>query len=291
MADIKVYGTLRNATKSGKVAYAEQVFDEALNKMQSNINAENTGNNIFRYAHWNVGHFGFYDGNEWNGTPITSPEDSDAVLLRFKKMFNEINPAIFGVCEDDPVFDTANRSTLSDLYCYFNIKYQGTKYVANCNSIYANLPIAVDSVTEVVYPNGVQTRYYKLMVATWKGQTIKIVETHLDFNQGEHGGEYRAEQIAALIDAFADDQYVIISGDFNIGNTGEYDAFLNAGFSMANHGYLDDIITWVNRETLTGKGFDNIICKGFKITNTKVWEESFNLSDHAAIACDLEMIV
>ena len=39
MADIKIYGTLKNATESGKVALASQVYDEALGKFQSEINA------------------------------------------------------------------------------------------------------------------------------------------------------------------------------------------------------------------------------------------------------------
>ena len=48
MAEIKIYGTLVNATTDPKIAKASQVFDEGLNKYQSEINAsfEATDNNI-----------------------------------------------------------------------------------------------------------------------------------------------------------------------------------------------------------------------------------------------------
>ena len=38
MADIETYGAIRSMTGDGKAAYAEQVYDEALRKFQSQIN-------------------------------------------------------------------------------------------------------------------------------------------------------------------------------------------------------------------------------------------------------------
>jgi len=293
MADINIYGTLRNATPSNKVAYADQVFDSSLGKSQAQINQEGAGGaRKFRYAHWNVGHFTYYDGIQGSSTPDIAPEDAEAMSIRYRKALNEVDADILGVCEDDPVFDAGGDSSIDMLYYKYALRYQGTKYNYMCASVYANLPLSVQSVTEVEYPQSVQAhRYYKLVVATLNGQTVKIIETHLDWNQGEHGAEYREAQINYLISHYANDPYVIISGDFNVADTEEFDAFALAGFEMANHGYIGDVITFHNHTNENQAAFDNIIVKGFKISNIKVHEGTFDLSDHAAISCDLEMIV
>ena len=288
MADIKIYGTLLNETPSGKIAYASQVFDEAKGKFQSQINEEGGGAAIkFRYAHWNIGHFTYYDGRQGSATPDIPVANSEAMAIRYKKAINAIDADVLGVCEDDPIFDVEGNTSLGKLYYKYNIKYQGTKHNYMCASIYANLPLTVKSVTEVKYPRTVQAnRYYKLMVASLNGHTVKIVETHLDWDQGDSGATYRAAQIQKLIADFANDQYVIISADFNTVSTTEYDAFTSAGFELANHGYIGDLITHRGQSYL-----DNIVCRGFKISNIKVEESTFELSDHACISCDLEMIV
>ena len=292
MAEIPIYGTMVNKTDSGKVAKASQIFDEALNKTQAQINQEHGGIIKFRYAHWNIGHFTYYDGATGSDTPNIPAADSDAMAIRYKKTINELDADILGVCEDDPVFDAAGNTSLSKLYYKYRTKYQGTKYNYMCASIYANLPLSVISVTEVTYPQTVQAnRYYKLMVATLNGRTVKIVETHLDWNQGAYGATYRAAQIQKLISDFASDTYVIISADFNVDSTSEYDAFVNAGYVLANHGYIGDLGTFRNEVPENRKSFDNILAKGFIMSNIKVNEDSFDLSDHAAISCDLQMIM
>ena len=293
MADIKVYGTLINATPSNKVAYADQVFDEALGKSQAQINQEGAGGaRKFRYAHWNIGHFTYYDGIQGSSTPDIPAEDAEAMSVRYRKALNEIDADILGVCEDDPIFDAGGDSSIDMLYYKYALRYQGTKYNYMCASVYANLPLSVQSVTEVEFPLTVQAhRYYKLVVATLNGHPVKIVETHLDWNQGEHGAEYREAQINLLLNTFANDPYVIISADFNVADTDEWDAFAMAGYELANHGYIGDVITWHSHQGDTEMRLDNIVTKGFKMSNIKVHEGTFDLSDHAAISCDLEMIV
>lgn len=294
MSDIKIYGTFRNETESGKIAYASQIFDVERNKTQSQINQEGGGINKFRFAHWNIGHFTYYDDIQGSDTPDIPASESTAMALRYKKMFNEINADMLGVCEDDPVFDAAGALTLDLLYRpKYAICYQGTKYNYMCASLYANLPLTNITVSEIIYPQTVQAnRYYKLMTATLNGHTVKIVETHLDWNQGNYGAQYRAAQIQKLISDFASFEYVIIAADFNVETTDEWDAFSNAGYTLANHGYIGDLITYHGHlSPYNQKALDNIITKGFIMSDIKVWEDSFNLSDHGAISCDLEMII
>lgn len=292
MSDIKVYGTFRNATTSNRVAYAEQVFDEELGKTQAQINQEGSNSNKFRFAHWNVGHFTYYDGIQGDDTPDIPAVDSAAMAIRYKKAINEINADVLGVCEDDPVFDADDTASLPVLYePRYAICEQGTKFNYMCASLYTNLPLKDVQVSQVYYPQTVQAnRYYKLMVATFNGHVVKFVETHLDWNQGDHGAEYRAAQIQKLISDFANDIHVVIAGDFNTIPTSDWDAFTNAGYVMANHGYIGDLITHVNHISQEQYSLDNIIAKGFRISDIKVYESTFELSDHAAIACDLTMI-
>lgn len=294
MADIKIYGTLKNATDSNKVALASQVYDEAKGKFQSKINEEGANARKFRYAHWNIGHFTYYDDIQGSSTPDIPAADAEEMSLRYRKALNAINADILGICEDDPVFDAVGDTSINMLYYKYALKYQGTKYNYMCASLYANLPLTVQSVTEVMFPLTVQAnRYYKLMVATLNGHTVKIVETHLDWDNGEHGAEYRAAQIALLVQTFASDPYVIISADFNVADSDEYDAFASAGYEMANHGYIGDIITFHgHQEPFNQLPLDNIMAKGFKMSNIVAHEdETAELSDHIAISCDLEMIV
>lgn len=294
MADIKVYGTFKNATGSNKVVTTDQVYDESLGKFQSQINQEGSSNTErFRYAHWNIGHFTYYDDAQGNATPNIPASDAASMATRYKKALNEINADMLGICEDDPIFDAAGDTSLSMLYFKYSAKYQGTKYNYMCASLYANLPLAITSVTEETFPLTVQAnRYYKLMVATLNGHQVKIAEIHLDWNQGQYGAQYRAAQMQKLISDFQNDDYVIISGDFNANDTSEFEVFSAAGYSMANHGYIDDLITHHSHSSpYETSSLDNIVCKGFRMSNIKVHESTFDLSDHAAISCDLQMIL
>ena len=284
MSDIKVFGTFRNETESSKIAYASQVYDEAKGKMQSQINQEGGGVSKFRFAHWNIGHFTYYDNIQGSDTPNIPAELSAEMVLRYKRALNEIDADVLGVCEDDPVFDAAGNPTLSYLYGKYGTKYQGTKYAYMCASLYSNLPLSGIVVNEVIYPQTVQTnRYYKRMSATLNGHTVIFIETHLDFNQGSNGAAYRAAQIRKLIADCTAYDHVVIAADYNVATTDEYE--------MANHGYIGDVITHVNHINLHELAIDNVITKGFKMSNIKVWQDTFNLSDHAAISCDLEMIL
>lgn len=288
MADIKIYGTLVNGTDSGKVANASQIFDDALNKFQSQINQEHSGVVKFKFAHWNIGHFTYYDGKSGSDTPDIPNADSDEMALRYRKALNEINADVLGICEDDPVFDAVGNTSISKLYYKYGIRYQGTKYNYMCASIYANLPITVISVEEVLFPQTYHpNRYYKVVTAMLNGKTVKFVETHLDWQ----GTTERQSQIQKLISDFSADDYVIIGGDFNMDDSAEYDSFANAGYTMANHDYVGDLETSENPSTHIRKPLDNVLAKGFVLSNITVNDGSFTLSDHAAISCDLEMIM
>ena len=82
----------------------------------------------------------------------------------------------------------------------------------------------------------------------------------------------------------ADKEYVIICGDYNVGagedeaariaGPQEFDQWLEEGYKMANHGYLGDF----NTGHMTYSVLDNIIVKGFDISEIKIYDGD-NASD------------
>ena len=90
---------------------------------------------------------------------------------------------------------------------------------------------------------------------------------HTTPNPGATQDELRAQEIAEMISLVNDKDYFIIFGDFNAQTTALYDPFINAGYHLANGGYLPFEWTYsydpVDFSTDTpGTGiryFDNII--------------------------------
>ena len=68
-----------------------------------------------------------------------------------------------------------------------------------------------------------------------------------------------------------------------------FDAFIEAGYDMANHGYLGDILTYP-AGSAPRSCYDNIITKGFAHSNVKVINNVM-LSDHCLIKSDLTKLV
>jgi endonuclease/exonuclease/phosphatase family metal-dependent hydrolase len=156
---------------------------------------------------------------------------------------------------------------------------------------------------EVVYPQTVQSgRYYQCVDTIIGGVPTKLVITHLDFGATGDGATYRAAQIQKLITDFANETHVIICGDFNVSSADEYNAFANAGYTMANHGYMGNVLTYPSSGTeVWGTGgtktmydapaspLDNIIVKGFAMGNIRLIDNK-ELSDHCGVVCDLTLI-
>lgn len=206
---------------------------------------------------------------------------------RYRTVINNVDADILCVCEDDPVFDAAGTTSLSAIYSCYNTKIQGTKYNYICASVYSNLPAT--NMGNTMYAQTIQAnRYFKTTLFELNGKNVYIVETHFDWNQNSNGPAYRASQIQQVITAFADKDYVVISGDFNINTlleSTEMQPFIDAGYKLANGGYMGFLRT--SRELAH---IDHICAKGFSISNIKLYEESLDLSDHCLISCELTML-
>lgn len=243
-----------------------------------------------RVMHWNVGHWAM-------GTSYTSnltPETYEAKKMAYRNMINEAKADIICCCEwsynivnaGDDYEPIRAKEALFPQYEFFMLGNlpSATSYMRTCQlaNIERNANLGK---SEIAFNNTVQSgRYYQQVVYRIGGKDVYVVATHLDWNQGDHGAEYRQSQMEQLMTAFADKEYAIICADWNC-EPSEYDQWLAAGWSMVNHGYLGDFVTYSEAGVL-----DNIICKGFQVTDIKMYDQQRELSDHSPIAATLVMI-
>jgi len=250
------------------------------------LNAQNSHFTKITVASWNIGHFALGKSGD---TKLTHSV-LDFYKQTYRAYFNELNADILALIEYNPLMVNATdnqpaveaREAILSNYHEAQI---GPKYDYNCNAIFSN-GIEILGTETVLFSKMVQKRYYLVTTMRLDGDIVKVVSTHLDWNQGENGAPYRTLQIQELIEAFKNDKYVIMCADWNTSNsTNEYDAFIEAGYEMANHGYLGDILTYPAGSN-PRSCIDNIITKGFAHSNVKVINNAM-LSDHCLIKSDL----
>lgn len=238
-----------------------------------------------RVAHYNMGQLSM--GKKEHS--VITEKKRERILDKHLKLLARIDADILCLCEFADIFSLNADSTLNTAdptkkvllkdYHYF---LQGKK-VGKRRNIIASKTIPLLSKDCIYFTvNNKKSRLYYLVTEIRIGeQNVKIIETHLDI---PNYNEKRECEIKELIENFKDEKYVIICGDFNVAKTTEYNAFREAGYVLANHGEFGDMIThpWKNGG---GTCIDNIMCKGFDIEMIQLYNA--NLSDHAAISCDL----
>ena len=226
------------------------------------LNAQNRQFTKITVASWNIGHFALGQ----SGDTRLSHDELKFHQQSYRAYFNDLNADILALVEYNPLMVNAtdkNPAVVAREAILSNYRdaQVGPKYSYNCNAIFSN-GIEVLGTDTVMFSKMVQKRYYLVTSMRIDGDIVKVVSTHLDWNQGENGAPYRELQIKELIDAF-----------------------IEAGYDMANHGYLGDLNTYP-AGTAPRSAIDNIITKGFAISNIAVVNNAM-LSDHCLIKADL----
>lgn len=235
-----------------------------------------------RVAQFNIGQLSMGKNNK---TAITKA-DRDSKVAAFHKLFEEVNADILGLCEYAPLFSLLNDSTedrndktenaILNEYKHFSF---GERTGKNCNIIASKKELSNQHV--VVYSKGKAKRNYNVAEFQMGDKIVKIVETHFDVTQYK---AYRDIQIKELIEAFENEPYVIICGDFNLSKVSWFDVFKTHGFTMCNHGAFGSLYTYPSSR-VGGYGLDNIMCKGFDVVSVQIHKTG--LSDHFLLSCDL----
>lgn len=237
-----------------------------------------------RVAQWNIGQLSM--GKK--GKTVITRQKRNEKAIAYSRLINDVRADIFCMNEFAPYFslkdslreDSADLTRNTLLSMYEDCRY-GTRYGANCNCI-AVASGVIENFKTVDYKVKKQHRYYSMGEIHMNGVKIKIVSTHLEVPPEK---AERKAQIQELLKLLSNEPYVILCADFNIADTSEYDAFKDHGFSMANHSFLGDLITFPYKSG--GVCIDNIMCKGFNVMGVDVYKT--DLSDHYVIAADLIM--
>lgn len=202
----------------------------------------------------------------------------------WRAKINDFGADIFGACEynaeftpEDPAPET--RDAIFSLYPFAGM---GTNPgFTNRNALFANFPI--NNFEQKYFATG-SARGYVVSEISIGGRVVKVAEAHLATDAEQPA---RTQQIAELITAFQNDSHVIIMGDFNCADIAEYAPFENAGYRMANGGYLGTLLTWNATEPQSPT--DNIVCKGFAIGKIETFADA-TMTDHFALMAELTII-
>lgn len=237
-----------------------------------------------RVGTYNIGHFCLGTGSSSGVTSGTL----QTWLDNYHSALNTAGLDILCATEYEPNIVSGNAAKDS-VFNNFVFNAIGAKKAYNCNAIFSN--IAIGQPTTVDFVDRAQDRYYIYTTIHVGGKDVKVISTHLDFNDQSK----RQSQINQVINAFANDDYVIWCGDFNVFNGYEADWQLirNAGYTMANMGYAGEFITapYVppGSDTLVNYKLDNICVKGFAISEVKTFG-TLEMSDHYALQAVLLML-
>lgn len=237
-----------------------------------------------RYASWNIGAFMYTDWSVGDPTHAIPAEDADEYALKYRQVIDAVGADVLGISEYNASYSEAAQVTRDVIFPAYLHVYEGTKRGASCNTVMFNGGV-IDYVgkEEVVFAVRQENRYYTHVTARVAGENVHFVQAHLDHTYNDK----RVAQIAELISKMAGYKYVVIAGDFNTSvrtiDT-ELAAFKNAGYTIANDGYIGLVVT-----SLTQEYVDNICVRGFTMSNIQTSEESGTLSDHLLIQCMVDM--
>ena len=257
------------------------------------VSVESGGNTSFTYASWNIGHFtlGGYS------KPRLTAAEGPAKVAAYNAFLDEVGADIMGVCEFSiDITNDGKTKSPESVFGRYRQQQIGPWHHFDWNALFANdLQIVGTRVKEFPFSvNGAtEPKYYLATEVLLAGRKVVIVSTHLDWKtiKPEHR-DFRARQMQMLIDDFAEEKYVIISGDFNVVNPlikpsrdvpEEYSLFVAAGYRLGNDGKFKTYPAGNVKSAL-----DNIIVKGFKISDFKVYDRP-DLSDHALISARLTL--
>ena len=223
----------------------------------------------FSVVQWNIGHFAL---GKASNTAIT-PGVSAARSAEYRAMIDKLKPDFLGVSEFESLFDTAGRLSTNEVFASFPTKVLGPKNHYQCNAIFTHFPCVRYEVID--YAKHRQNVYFIDSVFVLGGKEVHFVQSHLDWYRDNNGLRYALPQIQQLVEHFKNVPYVIISADYNVPEIGHFDAFVQAGYTVANNGRYAVL--------------DNVVVKGFKVKELFAADNERKLSDHRIVGCVLEM--
>jgi len=239
---------------------------------------------LFRYVHWNIGHFALGLAPR---TAIEAP-DSSARAAAYRAQIERLHPDFLGLSEFEPEFDKSGRLATNEVFAAFPTKLVGPKNNYQCNAMFTRFPCVRHEIVD--YEVRRQRTYFIDSVFIFGTNEVHVVQSHLDWYRGEDGKTpYARGQMHQLIERFKDASYVIIAADFNMWKVADYAPFVKAGYTVANGGADGHLNTYGNNLREAERVLDNIVVKGFDVQGIFVADNNRKLSDHKIFGCNLVM--
>lgn len=253
-----------------------------------------------KVAAWNIG--GLSGGS--SSSTITD-ENVEEKRAAYRSQFDDVNADIVCLSEYSTIFNTSTSSATKDeILCNYPYYKLGDVQTYNYNCVFSKFPIL--STRTIYFTEHGQARYLKEVTLKLNGKLVKVVATHLDWENDAGTINYYIPQLQELVEIYADDPYVIIGADFNIHTTDKmgdyvdgsgtdgyknYQYLTNAGYTLMNFDYLN--IKNPNDSAVAAAigphTADNIAVKGFAM-GKREYVEVEGLSDHNMVTCELVML-
>lgn len=214
----------------------------------------------------------------------------DSTAAAWKKMLQENEIDLICGQEWAPYLDEdktvdANEKIFSQdypyQYCYGTSTYDG-KHIASKTEL---------ADAQIISHTSGSGRKYAKAYTTVNSKSVCIMNAHLSFE--EDITVSRLHQIQELLAAAKQEEYVIITGDFNVYTPDEFQLFADAGYSLANCGAFGEFTTWPNfgknPTSTANRCLDNIIVSP-SIQIQDAYVEDRELSDHALVVAKLKLL-
>lgn len=223
-------------------------------------------------------------GSYNNGTSKDFTQEEQAEITKiYRQFYNDQGCDILGLQEAKTNFSTGNPVN-PQIYNYLYPYIVDSTNTAALKSRFA----FAESGTFDISTDTSDNRHCAYAICEIAGREVYILDTHFS----PRSAELRQDNYAEVLAILAQHEYFICFGDFNCGEDAtEYNAFINAGYNIANCGYLSVLNTMGSQiGTNTPRPNDNIVTSGnIIISGVKVLSDLYNTlkSDHLPIVADL----
>ena len=257
----------------------------------------------FTCASWNVGNFSMGDRQ----CPTFRAAEAPAKGAAFRSFLDEVGADILGVCECAENFtcDSGLKAKDAAFARYAELRFGAGKagdWRRNAQ-MWNGFELVSSTSREFSRKRDYDVRWLETRLRKG-GVEIVFVQTHLDWNtEGEEFKTVRADEMRELAETYRGEPHVVIMGDFNPGirrrdaqgnrlptidDPSEFKVFAEAGYTLGNDGRFKTSQSGASPDGRKGCALDNIIVRGLKLTDFRVWER-YDLTDHALISAVLEV--
>ena len=225
---------------------------------------------------YNIGRFSY------GVSPYYLSEDYAEKLANYKRFFSEKQCDIVGLQEQNVYLDGATSGSVLANSAIFNYLYPYNMDSDNWTCIKSKFPLKNKGSGSFTASN----RTYVYATTKVDGKDIFLMCVHTTPNEGETEEAKRIAEVQEIISIVSGKEYFIVFGDFNALSTSLYDYFLNAGFHIANGGYLPFEVTYPHSE---GYSLDNIVTSSNIIVDFSAAQDVYDdlSSDHIPFIANL----